>query len=507
LESGEIKNTSIAYIEDTDQLWTQGKYYSFVPKEGHEGQILVWDEDGKAKWEDISSTFSGMEDVLAYGVQFDTTISDPHLTRIGNMSLHKTLPIQSQLKGCIAQADQIMYWLNEEDWRFKKAPTTLADQTLSVADGVYTIVNDVFSTLQYENQYVKVNDIACKVIAIDTTTSTATLSPEEDIEAGTYTVELGAILNGYDGTVRVYVPAFYIKSVTEGTVSKVWLSIVKIDDTWTYQPSILVDAYRCTVLNTVPTDFGYLSTLPVNSAISVVNVKDYCRGGSNRSAYDTYLTDDPNRTDLGKPRTNMGRPSMRTYSKNAGNYMMSYDEYKNIFYWLYVVEYANFNSQEAYNAVLTDDGYRQGGLGNGVTTWNWTSWEYYNSNYPLTPCGYGNKLGNGTGVIDLVTPEFTSETSTVATHTFSMPRWRGFDNPFGDIWTNLDGIIVDNDVDNHANNMCYVYTCSDHTKCADTITSDYIKTGEQLYSLGYIKTFDLGDAAHIIPNAVGGNTT
>jgi len=132
-----------------------------------------------------------------------------------------------------------------------------------------------------------------------------------------------------------------------------------------------VDAYRCTVLNTVPTDFGYLSTLPVNSAISVVNVKDYCRGGNNRSAYDSYLTDDPNRTDLGKPRTSISRATMRTYSKNAGNYMMSYDEYKNIFYWLYVVEYANFNSQEAYNAVLTDDGYKQGGLGNGVTTWGY----------------------------------------------------------------------------------------------------------------------------------------
>ena len=29
------------------------------------------------------------------------------------------------------------------------------------------------------------------------------------------------------------------------------------------------------------------------------------------------------------------------------------------------------------------------------------------------------------------------------TYNFSVPRWRGFDNPFGDIWTNLDGIIID----------------------------------------------------------------
>lgn len=60
--------------------------------------------------------FTGLEEVLGYGVQFDMTVADPHLTRIGNMSLHKSLPIQSQLKGCIAQGDKVIYWLNESDW-------------------------------------------------------------------------------------------------------------------------------------------------------------------------------------------------------------------------------------------------------------------------------------------------------------------------------------------------------------------------------------------------------
>ena len=95
-------------------------------------------------------------------------------------------------------------------------------------------------------------------------------------------------------------------------------------------------------LNTVPENMGYLSTLPVNSAISVVNTHDYCRGGGDRSAYDAYLATDPYRSDLGKPRTSMPRSTMRTYSRNAGSEMLSYLEYKNIFYWLYVIEYANF---------------------------------------------------------------------------------------------------------------------------------------------------------------------
>ena len=306
---------------------------------------------------------------------------------------------------------------------------------------------------------------------------------------------------------RVYCPAFYIKSTVAGNVAKVWLSTVKIDDTYTYQPEILVDAYRSTVLNTVPENMGYLTTLTVNSAISVVNTNAYCRGGGNRSESDQYLATDPFRTDLGKPRTNISRATMRTYSRNANSQMLSYDQYKNIFYWLYVVEYANFNSQEAYNATLTDEGYRQGGMRASITTMD--KWNEYNGYYPLTPCGYGNTLGNRTGLVSLTIPEFTYGTDNTvrAAQTMQMARWRGFDNPFGDLWTNLDGIIIDADANNHPNNMNYVYTCQDASKYADTLNDSYVKVGEEIHQDGYTKSFDLGDAAHIIPRVMGSDTT
>ena len=511
LEAGDIKDTSIAFIEDSDQIWTKGKYYSAIPKDGHERQILAWKASGEAKWEDLANMFTGLEEVLGYGVQFDTTVYDPHLIRIGNMSLHKSLPIQSQLKGCIAQGDKVIYWLNESDWRFRKEAITKSVE-LTVAGDVYTIVADVFNTLQYDKQWVKVDGVACQISSIDTGTNTATLLVNDQLRAlslqsATKSIELGAVLNGYDGTVRVYCPAFYIKSTVAGNVAKVWLSTVKIDDTYTYQPEILVDAYRSTVLNTVPEHMGYLSTLTVNSAISVVNTNAYCRGGGNRSESDQYLATDPFRTDLGKPRTNISRATMRTYSRNAKSQMLSYDQYKNIFYWLYVVEYANFNSQEAYNATLTDEGYRQGGMGYSITTMD--KWNEYNGYYPLTPCGYGNTLGNRTGLVSLTIPEFTygADSTVRAAQTMQMARWRGFDNPFGDFWTNLDGIIIDADADNHPNNMNYVYTCQDASKYADTLNDSYIKVGEEIHQDGYIKSFDLGDAAHIIPHVIGGDTT
>lgn len=508
LKAGDIKDTSIAFIEDSDQIWAKGKYYSAIPKEGHERQILAWKANGEAKWEDLANMFTGLEEILAYGVQFDITVADPHLTRIGNMSFHKSLPIQSQLKGCIAQGGKVIYWLNESDWRFRKEPITKSVK-LTAAGDVYTITDDIFNTLQYDKQWIRIKQVPVQINSIDTSTGTATLLVPDELKnsyiSSIMPIELGAVLNGYDGTVRVYCPSFYIKSTVDGNVSKVWLSTIKIDDTYTYQPEILVDAYRSTVLNSVPENMGYLSTLPVYSAISVVNTNAYCRGGANRSDYDQYLTTDPFRTDLGKPLTNLSRSSMRTYSRNAKSQMLSYDQYKNIFYWLYVVEYANFNSQEAYNETLTDEGYRQGGMGVGIT--NMVNWKEYNEGYPLTPCGYGNILGNRTDLIPLVIPNTDIDNGVVDEQSMSMPRWRGFDNPFGDIYTNLDGIIVDTDEDNHSDSMNYVYTCQDASKYADTLSDSYVKVGSELPQDGFTRAFNLGDAAHIIPNLVEGDST
>ena len=490
--------------------WMEKTYTKF-PANGHEGQIMAWKGDKEAKWEDLSTMFTGMEELLAYGVQFDVTVADPHLTRIGNMSLHKSLPIQSQLKGCIAQADKVIYWLNESDWRFRKEPINQS-VTLTVGDN-YTLTADVFKSLRYEKQWVKIDGVACQINSIDAGTGVATLKINDNLVAlsltsGAKTIELGSVLNGYDGTVRVYCPAFYIKSEAEGNLRKVWLSTVKIDDSYTYQPAILLDAYRSTILNTVPSGMGYLSTLPQNSAISVVNTNGYCRGGGNRSDRDSYVDSDPFKTDLGKPRTNMPRATMRNYSKNANAYMLSYEQYKNIFYWLYVVEYANFNSQEAYNSALTDDGYHQGGVGPSITNVDGTKWSEYNGYYPLIPCGYGNDLGNGTGLKTVVLPA----TSSRGESTHYMARWRGFDNPFGDIWTNLDGIVIDTPLagasDSSIQPTCYIITDPDnYTDSLSGIAEKADRSYKQPHREGWTKEWNLGNCADIVPKATGGDST
>lgn len=411
-----------------------------IPAGGTPGQILVNTGDGTAEWQDNQGggggtiDYTGLEDIYSYGVEWDTTVADPALTRIGNPLLHKSLPIQSQYKGCVANNGVVNYYLDPNDWSKK-------------------------------------------------------ITGED------------SVLDGTDGTVRVHTPKFYGKSGTNVQDSnKKWvrISTIKMDDTWIEIPEMLIDAYRSTVDTT---------TSATPKAVSVVNTTAQFRGGGNRTANDTYLDTNAFRSDLGKPRTNISRANMRTYATNAGSEMLCYEYYKWIFYWAWVIEYATFNSQAAYNAELTAEGYHQGGLGDGVTTWNGTNWNNYNSYYPLTPCGYCNEFGNFTGVKDLVIPEtVVSETVTVATKTFKVPRWRGFDNPFGDIWTNLDGVILERTA---ANQPSSVYTTTDTSAFGDDNTAKGKMTvaGTEVASDGYIKAFDLGEKGEIIPSAVGGSNT
>lgn len=406
-----------------------------IPAGGTVGQILVNNGDGTAEWQDNQGggggiDYTGLEDIYSYGVEWDSTVADPTLTRIGNPLLHKSLPIQSQYKGCVANGAEINYYLNPNDWSQK------ADGTPSVLDGT-------------------------------------------------------------DGTVRVHIPKFYGKSGVEGTKRWVRMSTIKMDNTWIEIPEMLVDAYRSTVDTTV-------SATP--KAVSVVNTTAQFRGGGNRTANDTYLDTDAFRSDLGKPRTNISRANMRTYATNAGSEMLCYEYYKWIFYWAWVIEYATFNSQKAYTADLTAEGYHQGGLGDGVTTWN-GDWNTYNGYYPLTPCGYCNEFGNFTGVKDLAIPETViNESTTVVSKTFKVPRWRGFDNPFGDIWTNLDGIILERTA---ANQPSSVYTTTDPTAFGDDNTAKGKMTvaGTEIASDGWIKDYDLGETGAIIPSVVGGSAT
>ena len=56
-------------------------------------------------------------DLLMYGIEFRTEVSSPDCTRIGNPELHRTLPVQSLMRGCLLNDNgEVVKYLNPSDW-------------------------------------------------------------------------------------------------------------------------------------------------------------------------------------------------------------------------------------------------------------------------------------------------------------------------------------------------------------------------------------------------------
>lgn len=357
--------------------------------------------------------------MVSYGVEWDTTVADPACTRIGNMSYHKSLPIQSEYKGCLVKNGKVNYYLDPNDWSKK------ADGTPSVLDGT-------------------------------------------------------------DGDVMVHIPKFYGKSGSNGNKMWVRIATTRIDSSWVEIPEMFVSAYRITTFD----DSG------TPKIASVVNTTTNYRGGNNDADFDQYLGTCKFKTHLGKPRVGLSRSKMRTNASNSGQELLCYEFYKWVFYWAYVIEYANFNSQKEFNSELTSDGYHQGGLGPGLTTIaDFIDWNHYNYANPITPCGYTNEFGNFSGTKSI--PDSQSGLSVTVTAN----RWRGFENPFGDINTTLDGIVIKQD-----SGKLHVYTTSDSSKFGnDTSLMNDVCT--LIDDQGYIREFNLGETGEIMPKLVYESTS
>lgn len=420
-----------------------------LPEGGSAGQYLKKGADGNLVFDDLPKATqdklgivkigSGINidndgtisvdflDQISYGIEWDITVADSACTRIGNMSMHRTLPIQSAFKGCVAKGNKIQYYLDPNDWSKK-------------ADGS------------------------------------------------------SSVLDGTDGDVRVDTGnVWYYKGFENGNKRQFRMSLTKVDDTWTEVPRLLISAWGITLDRTIA---------DTPKACVVMNTSAAYRGGSNDSSLDSYLDTLPCRSNLNKPATNVSRINMRTYIANAANNqeILCYDFYKALC-WCYYVEYANFNCQLPFNAELTSEGYHQGGLGNGLTTFSQTNaWEKFNKYNPITPCGYLNDIGNFSGVKEISIPIIVIDDSyTINSITLTPCKYRGFENLFGDYYKNLEGIVLQKSDADSAN---VIYATSDNTKFDDDILNKEIR-GIEAKDSGYIKTFAFGDKAEIIPALVG----
>lgn len=305
-----------------------------------------------------------------------------------------------------------------------------------------------------------------------------------------------ADLTGASGMVMVEIPEHYRKFEFDGTSILALISEVPLPGFYKVR-KVYRSAYEATVDRT---------TASTPKLASVVNTTANFRGGNNTAAWDTTY-----RSLLGKPATNISLTNFREYARNRGTAGLNgagwncdlYEAQLNT-YWLFVIEYAQLNSQAAFTAELTSEGYRQGGLGAGVTTLNAGKWSSFNNNNPLVPCGMTNSLGNTTGEVSITMP---NEYDSIAT-TVSVPSYRGIENPFGHIWCLTDGVLAQVRSDTEGDKHLFFRAIEDNPERFQNKSYDgYTMRGEIPKSDGYIKSLLCGEFGDNIPLAIGAGST
>lgn len=386
---------------------------SLLPEPEKPNSILV-SNGNTSQWKPSNAIFQGQLELLAYGVRIDQSVADPKLERIGNMDLHRSLPIQNKMKRCLL----------------------LDDGTV--------------------NYYLDPNNSLLK-------------------EDGT-----PAVLDGTDGQVMVEIPRFYYLGIPNGSCTDVYITEYPLEGFYESRKQY-VSAYQATI------------DRENTSLASVCSMAERYRGCGNQQAWDgTY------RTALGRPVSAVSLTNFRAYARKRGvagvggcGWNCYTYEANRAIYWLFVIEYATLNSQAAFNAEVDSNGFKQGGLGAGVSTLNSSKWGAFNNYYPFVPCGITNELGNATGVVIYQMP---TEYDPDAAEPFVMqvPSYRGIEHPFGHVWHWMDGALVDVQSDD-AGGRSTLYVCLDPAKFSSDSVADYTMVGNVPRLKAWIKRLLMGE--------------
>lgn len=109
-----------AILEQIIEAFQNGKRLSDLPDvSGTNPFNLICEvlEDGESKKAALATLLPYMEEECSYGIEFDTAVSSPACTRIGNLSLHKSLPVHNRMKGCLLNDDgEVVEYLNPTNW-------------------------------------------------------------------------------------------------------------------------------------------------------------------------------------------------------------------------------------------------------------------------------------------------------------------------------------------------------------------------------------------------------
>lgn len=330
---------------------------------------------------------------LWYGYEIDLASSSKLPTRIGNSDLHRSLPLQNKIARYVENLDgTVNYFLHPNN-----------------------------SLVRWDNG-------------------------------------LPAKLDGTDGNLMLLKPAYYFRAEVEGTKYRKMFSEVPLPG-FTFKPEKAVSwvggtfdnindhaAAVCSLLfddnGDIIRDGNGLPTFAANAA--------QYRGGSNNPALDGTIT-----SQLGQTRTNVSNADASAKAAAIDAHIGVYRAYSELMN-LMTLEYANYDSQEAFNPTLDENGFAQGGMGMGISVSS-AEWHNFNRYYGFIPEGITAKLGNRTGIVDYVIKDWGGAG---VDKTVQVSSWRGLEKPFLYNWLMCEDLLIHHQTDAQGG-ISRAYVCDD----------------------------------------------
>lgn len=373
-----------------------------------------------------------------YGVEYDTGVLNSAITRIGNMDMHKYLPIQSKMRRCLLADDgTVNYYTNHADSKYKENGIDLA--ILDGTDGQFMV--------EIASHYVRFEIIGTK--------RRIKLSPLP--------------LAGF-----TYIPKCYVSAVHATLNRSNYKLSAVVNKTTTYRGGDDETTYDVTA-NSESGSYSLLGK-PVTS-LSLTDFRTYARNrGSRWNCYDyniyqviyyLYLVEYAERNTqliLGDGVTTLDQTKL----DNLCN--------RNPFVDCgFTISLGNNTGQLTFTMPFSYDS-------NGKTNYKGdynvsvqcTANKYYSLGENLYKC-----IQTCTGIHPTNTSYFTKVTRT----TCLVNSYRGIENPFGHIWNLMDGILVKI----QASGNSLVYVCEKRSSFKSSLNSDYVLVGNEARTSNYVK--------------------
>lgn len=352
----------------------------------------------------------------AYGIRWDDTKPGSTCERIGNLDLHRSLPIQSKLSICIHKGQYVYNYTELDDARFKNEyeKYTYSIDKVKLIDGYQCIpievenANHLYSWVkirvdgyEYIGRVIPAEDLQGEANAVKIWCAELANHPNlviEDNEKYLINVEIewGICINGYDGEIGVDTgDIWYLWSKEYGDIHEVWMSTIKCVPYAREIPRFIISRNKPIFLTESIKDrtdaamWGWLGKMDKDVPVSIANYKEFARGQGNvtnddslKHKYFTYNLFDFNKTNDTNINNSLSKTKKSTESKSTILDLLKLVEkvntddnkydFKTLYNktlwealtWMYIVEYADFNPTKDFIEELTPEGFHQGGLGN-----------------------------------------------------------------------------------------------------------------------------------------------